>query len=183
MCTFGLSGCGVKPRRLRGRRFHTTTENSKRAHLTAPALPNTNTTKTTRRHIVREKKSETGGGRRKKSAKIWAPPHPSGPHHSGPHPSGLGLGPTLWAITHQIQKWMGQNWIGQNWIWPKLDVAKIGQIRMAKTGLAKVGPFRCRPVSQPYPPSQFEHVWSGHPRCGHSSSCPREDLGCAARRD
>ena len=39
MCTFGLSGCGVKPRRLRGPPgFHTTTRDSKRAHLTAPAL-------------------------------------------------------------------------------------------------------------------------------------------------
>ena len=39
MCTFGLSGCRVKPRRLRGRRgFTRQPENSKRAHLSAPAL-------------------------------------------------------------------------------------------------------------------------------------------------
>ena len=42
MCTFGLSGCRVKPRRLRGRRgFTQQPENPKREHLTAPALPNT----------------------------------------------------------------------------------------------------------------------------------------------
>ena len=34
MCTFGLSGCGVKPRRLRGRQgFTQQPENSKRTHL------------------------------------------------------------------------------------------------------------------------------------------------------
>ena len=39
MCTFGLSDCHVKPRRLRGRRgFTQQPENSKRAHLIAPAL-------------------------------------------------------------------------------------------------------------------------------------------------
>ena len=39
MCTFGLSGCRVKQRRLRGRRgFTRQPENSKRAHLRAPAL-------------------------------------------------------------------------------------------------------------------------------------------------
>ena len=39
LCTFGLSGCGVKPRRLCCRRgFTQQPENSKRAHLTPPAL-------------------------------------------------------------------------------------------------------------------------------------------------
>ena len=39
MCTLGLSGCRVKTRRLRGRRgFTRQPENSKRAHLSAPAL-------------------------------------------------------------------------------------------------------------------------------------------------
>ena len=39
MCTFGLSGCRVKPWRLRGRRgFTRQPENSKRALLSAPAL-------------------------------------------------------------------------------------------------------------------------------------------------
>ena len=63
LCTFGLSGCGVKPRRLWGRRgFTRQLENSKRAHLTAPALPNT--TNKPREDTQREtKKSEIGGGR------------------------------------------------------------------------------------------------------------------------
>ena len=39
MCTFGLCDCRVKPWRLRGRRgFTRQPENSKRAHLSAPAL-------------------------------------------------------------------------------------------------------------------------------------------------
>ena len=39
MCTMGLSGCHVKPRRLQGRRgFTRQPENSKRAHFRAPAL-------------------------------------------------------------------------------------------------------------------------------------------------
>ena len=38
LCTFGLSGCRVKPRRLRGRwGFTRQPENSKRAHLRVPA--------------------------------------------------------------------------------------------------------------------------------------------------
>ena len=42
MYTFGLSGCCVKHRRLRGRwGFTQQPDNSKRAHLTALALPNT----------------------------------------------------------------------------------------------------------------------------------------------
>ena len=39
MCTFGLSGCRVEPRRLGGRwGFTRQSENSKRAHLSVPAL-------------------------------------------------------------------------------------------------------------------------------------------------
>ena len=85
MCTFGLSGCGVKPQRHRGRRgFTQQPENSKRAHFTAPTLPNT--TKKT------NQESETGGGRRKKKTRNFGPPTlPFGappfesPLFSGPH--------------------------------------------------------------------------------------------------
>ena len=90
MCSFGLPDCHVKPRRLRGRLgFTRQPENSKRAHLTAPALPNT--TKTTREDTQRDtKKSESEGRERKKKRDI-----------SGLPPFGaqffLGLGPSLGA--------------------------------------------------------------------------------------
>ena len=99
ICTFGLSGCRVKPRRLRGRRgFTRQPENSKRAHLTPPALQ---TPQKFHEKTPRERqKEQKWGGRGKKSAKFW-PPHPSGPppfgaalflglapNPSGPHPSG-----------------------------------------------------------------------------------------------
>ena len=55
MCTFGLSGCRVKPRRLRGRRgFTRQPDNSKRAHLSAPAFKNN--TKIQREDTQRGKK-------------------------------------------------------------------------------------------------------------------------------
>ena len=78
MCTFGLSGCRVKPRRphqtgppglVRTRQ----PENSKRAHFTAPALqtPPKYHGRTPRE---RKKKENCGGGEEgKKSAKFWAP--------------------------------------------------------------------------------------------------------------
>ena len=84
MCTFRFSGCRVKPRRFRGRRgFTRQPENSKRAHLSAPALQTP--------PKFHEKTPREG----RKSAKFWAP-HPSSPHFfwvwarhpSGPHPSG-----------------------------------------------------------------------------------------------
>ena len=96
-------------------------ENSKRAHLTAPALPNT--TKNPREDPQREtKRSKLGAGDGKKKHKIL-----------GPHPSGR-------AITHTRsrtwigQNWIGPNWIGQNWIGQKLIGQKlIGQKWIGQT--------------------------------------------------
>ena len=142
-----FSGCRVKPRRLRGRQGFTQQqpENSKRAHLTALALPNT-----TRKPRGRGKKREILGP----SGPQPLSPHASAPHPLGPHPlapslraptfSGFGpstlrtppfgarfflfLGPTLWGHdTHQIQQWIGQNWISLSSKrpvksgWPKRD--------------------------------------------------------------
>ena len=117
MCTFGLSGCCVKPRRLWGRgSFTRQPENSKREHLTSRHFqtPPKNHEKTLRE---RQRERKMGGGRRKKSVKFWAP-HPSFPHPSAPPPfSGFGTPPSgPHHDTHQIQKldWLncGQNWIG-----------------------------------------------------------------------
>ena len=85
MCTFGLSGCRVKPRRLWGRR----------ASHDNPRTPNDQ--KTPRK---RDKKKKWRRNRKKKKREIFGPPHPSGfptlrePTFSGsqspqPHPRRL----------------------------------------------------------------------------------------------
>ena len=65
MCTFGLSGCPVKARRLRGRRgFTGQPENSKGAHFRSPALQ---TPPKFNEQTPRERrKNEISGGREKK---------------------------------------------------------------------------------------------------------------------
>ena len=68
-------------------------ENSKRAHLRAPAFENT--TKIPREDTQRDtKRAKMGAGEEKKREIL-------GPHPLGPHPLGarffLGLGPTRWA--------------------------------------------------------------------------------------
>ena len=76
-------------------------ENSKRAHLSVPALqtPPKFHEKTPRE----EEQNKFCGGRGKKKREIWAP-HPSGLHPSGPHPSGptlRGSGPHFfWVRAH-----------------------------------------------------------------------------------
>ena len=117
MCTFGLSGCRVKPRRLRGRRgFTGQPENSKRAHLSAPTLQTP--PKFHERTPKERKKKENCGGRREKKARNFGPPTlrgstlrgstlrgPTlrGPHPSGPPPFGaplfLGFGPPPFGPT------------------------------------------------------------------------------------
>ena len=87
------------PRAARG--FTRQPENSKRAHLSFPALQTPEFHEKTPRE--REKKNENGGGRGKKKREILGPP-PFGPPlflGFGPHPSGsppFGL-PTLLATT------------------------------------------------------------------------------------
>ena len=77
MCTFGLSGCRVKPRRLQP-------ENSKRAHLSAPALQTP-----PKFHEKDQKRGKQFFFKKKtvKKTRNFGPP-PFGPHRSGPHPSG-----------------------------------------------------------------------------------------------
>ena len=85
MCTFGLLGCGVKPRRKK-----------KREILGPPTL----------------RGPHPSGPH--PSGPHPSGPHPSGPTLRGPILSGFGPHP-LGHDTHQIQKWIGQNWIDQNW--------------------------------------------------------------------
>ena len=88
--------------------------NSKRAHLSAPALQ---TPPKFHEKTPREGRKERimWRERGRKNAKFWAPtlrgphpsgPHPSGPQPSGPHPSGPHpLGPHTWAPTFSFWVW------------------------------------------------------------------------------
>ena len=96
MCTFGLSGCRVKPRRLRGRRGFTQQPDSKRAHLRPRRF------QTPREDPQRDaERAKRWREREKKARNFGLPtlrgPTLQGPTLSGPHPFGaplfLGLGP------------------------------------------------------------------------------------------
>ena len=93
MCTFGLSGCRVKPRAASG---------AAGASHDSPRTPNV--------HICGKGKKARNCGPHYFGAPLfrgpitwgptffWVCPHPSGPHHD----------------THQIQNWIGQNWSNQD---------------------------------------------------------------------
>ena len=111
-----------------------------REHLTAPAL-HKHYQKTTRRPPERDKKNEMVAGEGKKSEILG--PHPSGPPFGAPPfvappfvapPFGaqffLGLGPTLWGMTHPDPNGLANNGLA------KIGLAKIG---LANIGLAKIG--------------------------------------------
>ena len=112
------AGCGVNPRRLRGRRgFTRQPVNSNRAHLTAPVLPNT--TKKTR--------EDTNWWKTEKKREILGPP-PFGARFFWV------LRPTLRAMTHtRSRNGLAKIGFGQN---------GRGKTTMAQMVLAKVGPFR-----------------------------------------
>ena len=112
MCTFGLLGCRVKPRRPHQTGppglAHDQPENSKRAHLNAPALQtppkfHEKTPREGRKERIlrreREKKARNFGPHR--SGSHYSGLHPSGPHPSGLHPS------------------------GPHWVWPLAGMKKI----------------------------------------------------------
>ena len=90
----------MKPWRLQGRwGFTRQPENSKREHLTTPALPNT--TKKPREDTQRDKESETGGWRRK-NGRNFGPPTLRGPRLRDPTFSRFG--PPYGAPPFMVQK-------------------------------------------------------------------------------
>ena len=96
MCTFGVIVMSCETPAARSRRgFTRQPENSKRAHLTAPALQTP--PKFHERTPKRGRKKDNCGGRGGKSAKCWAPPLGAPPFVSPPSgvPLFPGLGPTL----------------------------------------------------------------------------------------
>ena len=146
MCTFGLSGCRVKPQRLRGCRG---TRELQTCTFERPST--SNTIKIPRKdQQEREKRMKTVAGEgKKKGVKFWAPhpsPHPPGPHPSGPHffqvwASTL-RGPTLCGPKIQHPK------IGRSRNWPKSKLAEVEIGRTRKKKLAEVEIGRSRPRSK-----------------------------------
>ena len=105
-------------------------ENSKRAHLRAPALQTP--PKFHERTPSERKKKENCGGRREKKARNFGPPTLLGPTFSGSHPSGPhNFGPSLWALggaytfrappfgphhdTNNIGQKIGLDWTKKDW--------------------------------------------------------------------
>ena len=145
MCTFGLSGCRVKPRQPHQTGppgLHTTTRELQTR--TFDRLGTSNTTKIPRENPRERRKNEISGGREKKKREILGLP-PFGPHLSAPsirapNPSGRtfsGLAPTPSGPPPKTKlAKCGLAKFGQQ------KMAKFGQIRTAKCGqliLAKCG--------------------------------------------
>ena len=171
MCTFGLSGCRVEPRRPHQTGppgLHTTTRELQTRTFERPDASNT-TRIPRKRPKEREKRTENCGGESEKKEQNFGPPpfgpptvrapHPSGPPQlrgpttSGPHNFGPPLFPGLAPHPlgpHHDTKNIGQKiGLAKKLDWPKLALATIGRAKttmakngLAKTGLAKVGLFR-----------------------------------------
>ena len=140
---------------LRGRRgFTRQPENSKSAHLRAPAFKNT--TKIPREDPQRERQKERKWERErwKKKREIW-PPHPSGlptlraPTFSGlgPHPSNWVHGAPPFSTHHRNTQKKHEQLISQK----RKSLHTTKTLTLAKVGLAKVsfdrsnGATRCNP--------------------------------------
>ena len=139
MCTYGLLGCRVKPRRLRGRRgFTRQPERAQTCIFERPGA--SNTTKIPQEDLPkREERIKFPAGERKKSAE-FGPPNPSGPHSL--RPPKILLPPLRAPTKNKKLAKCGLAIFGQQ------KLAKFGQIRMAKSGLAKFGrdpPFGAPP--------------------------------------
>ena len=143
--TFGLSACRVKPRRLRGRRgFTRQPENSKRSHLSPPALQ---TPAKFHKKTPRERQQERKwGGRGEKKREILGPPPfgvVRGPTLRGPHPSAHPSGPSPFgALTFSG---FGLPPFGAATIWGRTDCETTKTLILAKNGklvLAQIGRAR-----------------------------------------
>ena len=86
MCTFGLSGCRVKPRRPQSRR-RGFSDRPRAQTCTFQARVLQTPPKFHEKTLGETHKKQNGGGRGKKSAKFWGP-HPSGPSPFGSPPFG-----------------------------------------------------------------------------------------------
>ena len=168
MCTLGLSGCRVEPRRTHQTGppgLHTTTRELQTRTFERPGA--SNTTKIPRENPQRERRrNEISGGReQKKSAKFWAP-HPSGPTLRAPNPSGptfSGFGPPPLRGPHlsgspplRVPTPPGPHPSGS----PPLRVPTntIGQMRSGQIWSNKIGQIRPNQVGQ-MRPINFGQMW------------------------
>ena len=103
MCTFGLSGCRVKPRPG----LHTTARELQTCTFQGPGASKHHQN-STRRPPERHRNCETVAGKGRKSVKFCSP------HPSGLHPSGLQARPSF-ARTK-----FGQTKFGQDQVWPSM---------------------------------------------------------------
>ena len=113
-------------------------KNSKRTHLSAPALQTP--PKFNEKDQKRGKKEKNCGKRGKKKREILGP-HRSGPHPSGPHHDTKNIGQKIGLAKIGLAKIGLPKLDWPKLDWPKLALAKIGraQTMMAKNGLAKIG--------------------------------------------
>ena len=166
MCTFGLSGCRVKPRRptrLGRRGSHTTARELQTCTFHGPGA--SNTTKIPRKEPKREKEERKLWREEEKKARNFGL-HPSGLHPSGLHPlrgstfSRFGpptfgaptfgahffwvwastLGTSLWGP----HPWWSKNSISKNWPKSKLAEVDIGRTRKKKLAEVEIGRSRSR---------------------------------------
>ena len=149
MCTFGLSGCRVKPRRPHQTGPPGLAHDSPRTpnvHISGPRRfkHHQNSTKGPQE---RERRKKIVAEEGKKSGKCWAP-HPSGLHPSGLHPSGLHpsrlhpsglhpLGPTLRGLTLCRPNSTSKNWPKSNW--PKSKLAEVDRAPLDDPGGWRTG--------------------------------------------
>ena len=134
MCTFGLSGCCVKPRRPQIKPGFT-----RQPEFRPRRYKQQNSTG---RHSERHKQSETVAGKGKTSAKLWAPPF-------GAPPFGCLFFQALFF--HLVVRFFffdKEDQKTETLKLAKVGLGKVGQLRLAKVGLAKVGQIRVAKVGQ-----------------------------------
>ena len=127
MCTFGLSGCRVKPRRLWGRRGFT-------------------------RPRERHKKSKTVAGKGKKTRNFGPPPFGAPPW--GAHPSGSTLRVFVLPCFGHLVVFFSKKTKGQKTETPNFGQSrfgqsrpiKVGQSRSNKDGQSRIGQSRHQPT-------------------------------------
>ena len=202
MCTFGLSGCRVKPPqappdRAAGARTRQP-ENSKRAHFRAPAL--LSPPKFHERIPRERKKKENCGGRREKKREILgSPPFGAPPFGETPFGAPTFGAPTFGAPTFRAPLFLGlglhprglhplgapqmwsknstsKNWRKSNWPKSKLAEVEIGRSRNWPKSIAlSTNTPNSQSTAWVRTPLPLQSCGPHHTRnasCGHAVHCP-----------
>ena len=149
MCTFGLSGCRVKPRRpARRGDFTQKWPNEAPTRTLCGIRPRTAFTINSTRRTPREgSQNENEGGRGRKESEILGGLAEGGPPEGGEnaqnttrnrqHATHATHAAHTAHTTHVGRKRIGQKWTGQKCHWPKM--ADTLNINFGQNGLAKIG--------------------------------------------